>query len=440
MCRFVASMIVILSAFVIVGCASGTLSIERYVVGEESTGIVYALPETVVVVSVPFTVKTSLRYNNRKYINKGVAELGNVTVVTSTAPDWNNVFEIDTSLTDAATWKNSFSVTLNENMTLSKSAITTEDAILAATKDVLGTLANVASLFRDGSGDAPADVVKEIDRLIAVERKTREALYALMTAAATSDPDAAELKRVEARRALLEKNLDFAKQRLAKLRIKHPREFKVIVLCKIDLSDPTTDFDISTSNCPQLKAAYEQFEGVGVKSVKLPQTFTFAFSQEPAPRAPAAYDFNYPKTPGQDSEEAKPTNAYIYRIPWVGRYTIHAKPAANSLVAEGPITVAQLGSFGRIHIDSPRFAKHVSDIEFHADTGGIKLYKSTRESSAASNAATGIDSIFDTIEEARKKPTETEILEAENKLLEAQKKQIELQRELAELLDGEETE
>ena len=405
------------------GCTS-TFSVSEYTPGEPANGIVYALPRTVVTVSIPYRVNASSRFQLDRYVKTVSAELGEVKVLTSVEPDPKNYFQIETSMSDAATSKNTFSASINENLTLAKSSVITENAAGGFFRDALSLLVSVnSSLERSDSGVDPRAIGNELASLLAIQESINEAMLVLFETTLSREPTSEEVDLAETRHAFYENALAYTKARIGELRVRKPFELNVVILCTIEFGNEVRLFEINEGSCPRMKEAYEKIEMLSPEmSSDLIRSFTFELSGNP-------------KEPIKAKIASGQNNAYIYRIPYIGRYTVYAKAAADpTVVASGPISIAQLGSYGRLHVQDTQFAKYSSELELHASTGGLKMFRSVREVDAGSGAASQLSGMVDAVRQATSEPTDLEILETENSSLEAQIRNIEFQRQLAELL------
>jgi len=407
------------SVVVLVGCSPGTFTVRPHAPGTASDGIVYALPKATILISFPYTVATSKRLAEGTYVTENQVTLGAVAVTSQTTPDTEHFYEIQTNLDDAATWKNSFNAELSANLVLTKSGVTTEPVSTAVIKGAIDVLRIFLERSEDDDGGPAAQA--EVDKLTATQAKARDELQKLLDAELNvSAPNLEHQKAVDARKAFLEATINYTQTRIQALSTKNAEPQQLTVDCQVPPSATVASYTIDSGTCPELKAFIETAKD----PQKYPSSFVLTLDGVPTSSA-------------DDGLEEKGLNAFVYRVPYVGTYTL--TKADKAVIAQGQIAIPQLGSFGRIFVKPSRFAKHTVELSLHESTGGLRAYTSKREGAAAQSATTGIGEILTALQAARDAdpdPTQLAILQTQNTLLEAQIKNIENQRKLEDLLNA----
>ena len=286
----------------------------------------------------------------------------------------------------------------------------------------MAAVANVLQLigsWRAAGGEDPDAASEELNRLEAALRDTREQMRQLLAHLDSNDTDAEQLS---AKWTLYKDGIAHLESRIAALRVRGVIENEGTIRCEIDLETSEWPYEVTRDTCPEMRRVYDLISNAGESHT--PLVSKFVLSLEPALPDPSTNPAN-----------SALKNVLVYRIPYIGHYTLRAGPEGGPVVASGRIVVPQRGVFGQLQIGTGGFGRLVSDLELHPATGGLKKVTRVREASAAEVVATDLEAVAAAIEATTSRPTELERIQAENELLEARIENLELLEALAESVD-----
>jgi hypothetical protein len=411
---------------IFMNCSSGKLLVKKFQPGTIPSGIVYALPKTLLKVEIPYTIDYHEEFDNgeKKYMPKCKADRGDISVNTVITPDENAYYEIQNDNNHSPLWQNAFSVELTKDGYLSSSSTAYEDRTL---NTAIAAVKIVGAIIKPAGKGNEKDIntFNELDSL-GKSFKNIELSYVNVLKKECSTLQ--ELENNKKQLLLLKDKSELIEQRITDLKVRNKKIFGIKLACvfepdKMQISDDYIyQYTINESNCSAIKEFKKTFKNIPV--LPFPESFwiglknkmNISSTQSDKPMAP------------EKSEEA-----YVYRIPLLATYEIRENAQMGEILATGDVRINQFGVFGKIFVNRKRFSKNKYSIELHEETGNLKKYSVTSEGNAAENAATGSKEIISEIQRMTKNKTESEKLNEENDLLKAKIDKIKNEKTLKEL-------